>query len=532
MIRRRRWLPRVALLLAAVPWLAVADDALQPRFEIKRFSVSAPAPLAPQYLQQLLQPYVGAQRSFADVERARERLRQALAEAGYGLAQITIPEQEISSGTVVLQVTLPRLSALRVEGNRHYDELNITRSLPALALEQALNSIALSRQLRLANESSAKRTAVELSTAADGLRATVQVQDEKPWRVAGFIDNSGTDDTGKTRLALAWQHDNVANRDQQLTVQFVTAPDQIDDVQVAGANYRMPIAAAGDSVELFGHYASVDAGVVSELFNVSGRGYAVGARYNHAFNLRGSYQSKAFIAIQLRGYDNRVTLAGGSEQLIGDVTVRPISVGYAGSWRPTVAGAATAVPMQIDFGAGYTRNWPGGENGRRSDFEAVRAQANRHYDVLHANLSVTFTNASDWQLKLDGEGQYTRHALVPGEQFGLGGARSVRGFEERELANDRGGRASVELRTPDFGARFGSGVAARALAFFDAGKLRRNKHLPGESVRESVSSIGVGMQVNVNRRASFRTDFAHVLDGAPTQRRGEQRLHFSFGLSY
>jgi hemolysin activation/secretion protein len=38
---------------------------------------------------------------------------------------------------------------------------------------------------------------------------------------------------------------------------------------------------------------------------------------------------------------------------------------------------------------------------------------------------------------------------VPGELFGVGGAQSVRGYEERELAGDSGLQASFEFTTPE-----------------------------------------------------------------------------------
>ncbi|MFX5634281.1 ShlB/FhaC/HecB family hemolysin secretion/activation protein, partial [Acinetobacter baumannii] len=54
-----------------------------------------------------------------------------------------------------------------------------------------------------------------------------------------------------------------------------------------------------------------------------------------------------------------------------------------------------------------------------------------------------------WQLKLTLSGQYTSDSLVPGEQFGIGGASSVRGFSERALANDYGTLVSGEIYTPN-----------------------------------------------------------------------------------
>ncbi|MBL8880785.1 MAG: DUF58 domain-containing protein, partial [Phycisphaerales bacterium] len=53
---------------------------------------------------------------------------------------------------------------------------------------------------------------------------------------------------------------------------------------------------------------------------------------------------------------------------------------------------------------------------------------------LAAELGATLALpvADDWQLRTRVNTQWTPDALVPGEQFGMGGAQSVRGYEERE----------------------------------------------------------------------------------------------------
>ena len=43
------------------------------------------------------------------------------------------------------------------------------------------------------------------------------------------------------------------------------------------------------------------------------------------------------------------------------------------------------------------------------------------------------------------DGQWSDEPLIPGEQFGIGGARSVRGYEEREASGDSGFFVSAEL---------------------------------------------------------------------------------------
>ena len=145
-------------------------------------------------------------------------------------------------------------------------------------------------------------------------------------------------------------------------------------------------------------------------------------------------------------------------------------------------------------------------------------------------LSASYTRQlpRDFQLRAAANAQLTNDMLVAGEQFGLGGLDSVRGFTEREIANDRGLRTSLEGYSPDFGTRLHAGVSARALIFFDYGQLKRNGALPGEKPGEAVSSAGVGLRLFYGNNISLRLDYGTVMQPGGLQGRGDQRLQGAF----
>jgi hemolysin activation/secretion protein len=127
-------------------------------------------------------------------------------------------------------------------------------------------------------------------------------------------------------------------------------------------------------------------------------------------------------------------------------------------------------------------------------------------------------------------GQHSEDLLIPGEQFGMGGQDSVRGFTERELANDYGHRASVELYSPDFGARLGQNWRARALAFFDT--ARGSDHAPTRSETNGLSSSGVGVRISQGKSLFFRADWGYVTNGTQTRDEGADRWHLGVGLTF
>ena len=522
-----RWRAVVVLALAAFgSALACAEAAPDaPRFEVRRFAVEGNSVLAPATVDELLAPYTGPARTFANVQGAVEALQQAYARAGFGAVQVSLPEQRVEGGIVRVVVSEPPLTAVTIEGNSHFDTASVRRSLPALRRGVTPNTEDLASQIRLANENPARRLTVELQRdPAGGIEATISVRDEKPWKVGAMLDDTGTPATGRLRTGVFFQHADVAGLDHVLTAQYVTSPEHVEEVTIAALNYRVPIARLGDSVDLYAVHADVDSGVVGDLFTVRGRGSVLGVRYQHNLAPTAALRHRLNVGFEQRRLDNQVGPIGGSPDLLADVTLHPASVGYTATW--------TAARSAVELGTTLVRNIPGHAHGRAEDFEAARTGARAGYALVRWSAALAHDLPGEWQVRIAGDGQATRDALVAGEQFGIGGQDSVRGFLEREISNDQGWRASIELRSPDFGARLGAGVAAQALLFHDRGRVWRNHALPGETTSASIASVGVGLRLALAPSTTARVDLAHVLRGAGVRPRGEDSAHFSVGVAY
>ena len=107
-------------------------------------------------------------------------------------------------------------------------------------------------------------------------------------------------------------------------------------------------------------------------------------------------------------------------------------------------------------------------------------------------------------------GQVTRDTLIAGEQFGIGGADSVRGFLEREIVNDYGYRGTLEFYSPDFGSIVPlAGARLRALAFYDWGAVRRIRPSVLEIHGQHVSSAGLGVRFSRGTNVSASPGCRH-----------------------
>ncbi|HJW25826.1 MAG TPA: ShlB/FhaC/HecB family hemolysin secretion/activation protein [Rhodocyclaceae bacterium] len=523
---------RMALLLSLafnVGHLALAQDET---FDVNRYKVVGAQLIPAEEIFRLLAPFSGKNKVFGDIQQALEAIEGAYRTRGYSAVHVVLPEQELSQGVVRMNVIESRVANVTVSGNHHFDVENIRASLVHVKEGTSPMALRISEGIQLANENPAKKVDVVMRVGEqeDTVDMDVKVDDDQPSRFFVTADNTGNARTGKTRLGVAYQHANIFNRDHVATVAYTTSPERAERVDIYSLSYRLPLYALGDSIDVIYGQSDVAAGTTPTvagplLFSGSGKVYAL--RYNMILPRLGEYSSRVIFGFDQREFDNTCTLAGGTCGAGGsDVSVRPLSIAYAGQWAK--------LGQTTDLALSVARNIPGGPHGRQADFSAVRTGADRDYSVYRVNGSHAFAFAGDWQARGAIGGQYSPYPLVPGEQLGLVGSLAVRGFEERIVARDSGYFANFEIYTPDVLAGTEGNVHGnlRGLAFIDVGRGWDRLPSTAANSAEKVGSTGVGVRYAMGRTASLRLDVARVTDGAENVPAGNWRGHFGLTVGF
>lgn len=513
------------------------------RFNIDRYVIEGNSLLQPAEIDALLKPFTGPKREYGDVQRALEALELRYREKGFAAVQVHVPEQELG-GSVKLSVIEPSIRRVSIEGAKFNTTDNIRAALPAVREGGFPNAVAISENVQLANENPSRRLDVVLKgTDQEGLiDVDVRVDDSSPHKITLSADNTGNAATGQYRTGISYQHGNLFNRDHVATLSYQTAPGKVDQVSIYSMSYRLPLYTRGDSIDVIVAKSDVDAGqsaTVAGPLAFAGKGDIYGLRYNWLLPRRGEYSHRVVFGFDQRAFRNTCTI-GGVAVIAGapacgpaglDVTVRPLSIAYSGVWANPGS--------QSDFTVSYNMNWPGASRGTAADIAAARPSptgglgAPGRYAILRAGASHFRAFASDWQARAAISMQYTHQALVSGEQFGIAGAGSVRGFSEREVARDTGHFANLELYTPNFGPKLGiDGSSVRLLTYYDFGYAANNP-LQGETRQKaSISAVGVGLRWQHERSFSWRLDVSQVTDPAgaklPNARRAQFALNYTF----
>lgn len=510
------------------------------RFPIHRFLIEGGTILTAEALDALVAPYTGPDREYGDIQRALEAVELAYRSRGYAAVHVHAPEQELTAGTVRLQITEAVLGRVRIpDATKHFDADNLRAALPALVEGATPNARDLSAQIALANENPARRIEVLLGVGArEGeVDARINLDESDPLKFSFTLDNTGSEQTGRHRIGASIQHANLWNRDHVGTIAYQTSPEKPDRVDIYSLSYRLPVYAWAGAIDLILAKFTVNAGVTPTTAGdlaFAGSGKVFGLRYTHALPRQGDATHKIVLGWDVKANDNTCTLgafgAAGCGAAAADVTLRPLSLTY--SRTQMAPGQATDLILSL------ASNLPGGHNGHDADFQASRPSpdggtgARASYHLIRGGMTHLRILEGDWQLRLAANAQWTNQALLSQEQMGLAGANAVRGFLEREVARDTGVQAAAEAYTPSFAEAIGLPGSLRALAFLDAA-TGRNRLLSGEiQPKNSLSSWGMGLRYAMGRDVSAKLDFAQVTTANGQQDSGDWRGHFSVMVAF
>jgi hemolysin activation/secretion protein len=527
--QQERQLPPVLIAQVADPAPSAAGDEL--KFEIRRYHVDGNTLLPQEDIDRLTAPYTGKRKDFGDVQRALEELQKLYQTSGYSGIQISLPEQELDRGEVIFKVIEPKIGRVLVEGNQHFSAENARRSVPSLVPGTTPKAREIAASVKLVNENPAKQSAVLLRPGGtdDEVDAVIRVADVRPVRYSVSFDNTGNEETGKYRTAFAFQNANLFDRDHVLTMQYITSPKNRNDVEVFGVGYRIPLYEQGDSIDLVAGYSTVDSGTVQDLFNVSGQGSIYAMRYNHNFRKIGDLDHRLVYGLDYRIYQNQAVPVGSTSNVIPDITVHPVSLTYGGQLR--------ADQRDASFYVNFSQNIPGGNDGAQANFDASRLDAPATYRIWRLGGVYTYSFQDAWQFRMKVDTQYSQDPLIAPEQFGIGGAESIRGFNERYTSNDKGYRSNWEIYTPDLSGLLKFEKARlRLLTFYDTGHVSRNSPQPGELANASLDSAGLGIRMSYGTNFTAKADYARVMhDGTQAtsvEPAGRYRWHVSIAYVF
>jgi len=484
------------------------------RFDINAFIVDDAQLLTQADFDAVVAPFVGKEKDFSDVQRALEAVEELYASRGFSAVHVLLPEQELEAGTVHFQVIEGHYGKVIVKDNKFVSEQNVLNAIPSVRSWSVPRAKQVGRELRLANENPARQLNVVLKAGEkdDEVDASVLVTDSKPGLWTATFDNSGSPETGRSRLGLAYRHANLFDKDHVAQVNLQVSPSYMDRVKVLGGSYKIPLYDQGHSVEFFGGYSNVNSLVGTT--NFQGGGLIFSSRYNIPLDRWGTFDPRVTFGFDWRKFD-KIKMTGVAQPLYNDIVVTPLSVGYSAQGK--------AGKGDVNFNASFALNVPLMAKGKSADFanyDFVNAsKPTATYKAIRFGAGYFTAFGGDWQFRTAMNGQWSGDTLIQAEQMRLGGVDGVRGFSEGSETGEVGVRFNIETYSPAFET---SGAKLRGLVFVDGGTVKTKA---GDST--NISSAGFGLRTAITETSSLRLDAGRIIKEGndPQQLKGDWRIH-------
>lgn len=459
--------------------------------------------------------------SFTELFRVRSAITQLYEKAGYVTSSAIIPPQEFSAdgGTLKVQVVEGGLEDIDVISPGKLKPSYVRRRLERytdqpLQIDDVLEGLQL-----LQLDPLIQRVSAELSAGprqgTSLLTVTVEETDSNWFDFQA--DNSRSPSVGSFQQEITYTEANLSGTGDQLSIGFGRAEGLVS----ADASYRFFLNPRGGSLEFSAGFTGSD--VVEEPFEIleiesDAAFYEVSWRQplkktpteEFALGLTASRQGSRSIFLEdFFGEKVGFPTRGADDDGRSRLTALRFFQEWVKQEPKQVLAARSQFSVGLDILGSTSSSSP------NSEFFAWRGQA-QWLKLL----------GPDTFLILQGDAQLADSSLLPLEQFGVGGANTVRGYRQDLLLVDNGVSASAELRLPLY--RSPNQRSLLQLTPFIEGGFGWNTG-GTDPDPDTLLSAGVGLLWQLDNNLTARIDWGLPLmdGGADGDSLQENGIHFS-----
>lgn len=490
---------------------------------VERFEVEGSTVFSPEEFAQVLAPYTKKPISFAELFQARSAVTQLYVDRGYITSGALIPPQTLRSGVVKIQVVEGSLEAINITGNKRLSA-NYIRDRIAIRTDTPLNQQQLLATLQLLQLNPLiENLSAELATGSrPGTNILeVNVIEAQTSHIQILADNGRSPSVGSFRRQVQANEANLLGIGDSLSIAY----SNTDGSNSLDTGYTLPLNPRDGTLSF--SYGTSASEVIEPPFNeldinASSRYYELTLRQPI---IQTPSQEFAFGLTAARRESDALFFGGvpfpspGADER---GRTRVSAVQFFQEWTTRNSKEVIAARSQFSLGIGAL-NSTINETAPDSRFFSWRGQA-QWVRLL----------AADTLLLVRADVQLADRALVPLEQFGLGGINSVRGYRQDALLTDNGAFASVELRLPIYRAPQ-QRLLVQLAPFVDLGTTWDNSSrvvTGNTSESNTLASLGLGLRCQLGDYLTARLDWGIPLVDISSGDRTWQENGLYFSVIY
>lgn len=448
---------------------------------VARITVSGNTSFDTATLHALVTKGEGRTLTLAELNALAQTITDYYHDHGYPLARAYLPPQAIEHGTVQIAVLEARYGAVTVTNHSRVSDGPLAAVLAPLRAGDLITQGTLDSRLLLLGDLPGVAPHATLSPGAAVGTADLAVQAEAGPLVSGSVtaDDLGNRYTGRARLGANLDINSPLRRGDLLSVNVLSSGKGLNYGRLA---YQLPITGSGTRLGVA--YSALTYRLAGGLGDLEAHGTAsvASAWLSHPFIRSPDVNVSGRVQFNHKRLDDRIDVAALANQRYSDSATFSLEGtrrdGFGGGGITLASVSAT--PGRLSF-----------TNAQAQAADAATVKTAGSFTRWNATLARLQTLTPTTRLYASLSGQYSPNNLDPSEQFLLGGANSLRGYEIGTLGGSSGYVATIELRhdlhLPLPGRWQGT-------LFADTGAVRRNAHPYGADPNVAhISDVGLAL---------------------------------------
>lgn len=444
---------------------------------------------------------------------------------------VQVPEQEVTGGVLQLVLVQGKLGSVRAVGNRWTKSSRLEGYIRLKPGDEIDENVLIS-DLALMNRNPFRRTDLLYTPGVFPGTTDIELltEDRKTWRIYAGAENNGVKPTGTERLLAGFNLGNVFGLDHVFSYQYTSSSD-FYKFQAHTIHYTAPLPNR-HILSLFGGVSFVHPHLGIHHSRSKGYGTQESIRYEMPVKPSQTFLHQILVGFDFKRTNNIVEYVEQTKRtrLFGNnVNLTQLMAGYNAAWETTFS------KITFDGKLFYSPGkWLPDQSNK--NYNSLRRYAKNDYLYLRADINNNIKIWHGYSLVGNLSGQLSDRNLLPSEEFGLGGADSVRGYEERVFNADNALLFNAELRSPVMHFYKNNKKQLKdelqLLLFLDYGLGASHQRTKHEPFSEYLIGAGPGFRYIITNFLSVKFDWGIKLHRKELFGKDRSRVHFSVIASF
>lgn len=434
---------------------------------------------------------------------------------GYITTRAYLPEQNLSKGVLTVEVVEGEIEKVNLNANSSEDQRRLWAALPGFGSERVLNMRNLEQAVDQLDAPASVKTQIKLWPGESVGQTAVEIitKEEDDFRIRLSTDNDGQEGTGKNKIKLGLEKDNLFSLNESISLNYIGSRDTNALIFQASIPFRR------FNFSYTRSYSEYLSGLseFSELFGQSDSSY-LGLDYMAFRSGKHKLSLKSTLSIRSSGrYINDVELTP------QNLTVLNLGLEHRYITEKSRWLSSVSFSQGLDaFSAS-------------SDIKGLPDVApHAQFSKLDANIHFSRPLGETFYLQSLMVAQYSFHSLYGSEQVHLGGLGTIRGFVGQPFSGDHGVYFRNDLSLSGWSKRASQWlpwVDVSMNAFLDFGYVKSEAENIYGRFEESLSGFG-GNLVVYYKKSSLSLTLATPIFASQNQAKDGYQLSFSFNTSF